>query len=107
MIIVKNEDTLEQAVELLQKLDVVRYSDCYSYRKVAQPDLLKTLCTEALGRSEIALVAAVDEELPVYQRVWADVRVQIREERKRHDKEIRAWVRTHKAEVQTMMRSMK
>jgi hypothetical protein len=107
MIIVKNEDTLEQAVELLQKLDVVRYSDCYSYRKVSQPDSLKTLCTEALKRNEIALVAAVDEELPVYQRVWADVRVQIREERKRHDKEIRAWVRTHKAEVQTMMRSMK
>lgn len=106
MIIVKDDDTLEQAVQLAQQ-ESVRYSDRYQFRTISSPETLRTLCNEAFGRSEIALVASLDEELPDYKATWRAYKAERREQKKQEDKEMRQWIREHPTEIKEMMRRMR
>lgn len=106
MILVHDEDTLEQAVQLVQQ-DAVSYSDRYQFRTVTTPEMLRTLVAAAFERNEIMLVGESGEGLPDYKTTWRAYKAEQREKRKQDDKEMRAWIRAHPKEIKEMMRGMR
>lgn len=106
MILVHDEDTLEQAVQLVQQ-DAVHCSDRYQFRTVTSPVMLRTIVAAAYQRNEIVLVGKLDEGLPDYRTTWRAYKAEQREKRKQDDKEMRAWIRAHPAEIKEMMRRMR
>lgn len=62
--IVKDEETLEEALQMLW-LDCpggVRYSDTYLYIKISRPSMLEHRCKLALSRGDIAVVVPLGTE---------------------------------------------
>lgn len=103
MIIVKDDDTLDEALALLEQHGTVHYSDHFEYRTLSSPATLSAKCHEAIGRDEIALVAPLGEELPVYDALWPQVRSEIAAKRKRLARE---WIRAHPQEMKGMMKRL-
>ena len=103
MIIVKDEDTIEQAVSLIDAEGTVHYSDHYMFRTLSSPEKLRVLCVEALSRGEIALVAPSDEDLPDWTETFKKVKVTLRVEARERAEE---WIRTHPDEVQALRRKL-
>jgi len=103
MIIVKDEDSVEEAVVLTEREGVVHFSVHYEYRLLKNPAIVRAKSVAALERGEIALVASIDEELPSYDAVWPRVKKELAEERLRRTKE---WARAHPNEVKAMKKRM-
>lgn len=105
MILVHDDETLEQAIELAAA-EPVHYSDRYSFRTVESTEALKLLVNEAFERGEIVLVGKLGEELPDYKTTWGAYRIQERERRKQEDKETRRWMREHPREIKDIKRRL-
>lgn len=103
MVIVKDDATIDEALALLEQHGTVHYSDHYEYRTLSSPATLSAKCHEAIGRDEIALIAPLGEELPVYDALWPQVRAEIAAERK---KRAREWIKAHPNEIKAMMKRM-
>lgn len=103
MIIVKDEDTIEQAVVLVDAEGTVHYSDHYMFRTISSPEKLRVLCNEALSQGEIALVAPLGEDLPDWKETFKKVKVALRAEAEERAQE---WIRTHPDEVEALRRQL-
>lgn len=103
MIIVKDDETIDEALALLEQHGTVQYSDHWEYRTLTSPSVLSAKCHEAISRDEIALVAPRDEEMPVYDAVWPQVKREVALERTRR---ARAWIRAHPHEMKAMIKRM-
>ena len=88
--VVKDEDTLQQALVLVD-LSPVRYSDENSFRTVTSTDVLERLCSDALGRGSIAIVAPVEAQEHMESFSWELRRVR-KERREDEKRKVRAWV---------------
>lgn len=91
--IIHNEDTLEEAVVLVQQ-GPIRYSDEWAYRTVTTVELLRSLATQALNRGDIAIVAPVGQERAMEEH--ASTRRAIRLQRREQEKvAVKTWVAEH------------
>ena len=90
--IVHDEETLEQVLQMARAEGAVRYSDAYAYTVITTPETLEYQCTKALERGDIAIVHPLDVEGEDYTQALAKVKKQrIIDEKKR----IREWVKEH------------
>jgi len=93
--IVKDEESIDEALQILETSpEGVRYDDRYSYLVVASPMRLARLCSEALGRGEIAIVVprSREHEREEYDASLIKVRKERIEEERRRFKE---WLKAH------------
>lgn len=103
MVVIKDEPSVEEAVQLLEQHGAVRYSDRYSYRTFRSPDTLRAVCLMSLERGEGAMISCLDEDTPSYETVWLSVKKEIVERKKR---DAREWIQKHPEEVRAMMKRM-
>lgn len=103
--IVHDEDTIEEALQMLSAEGSVRYSDEYAYIIINQPRVLEDFCGKALRRNSIAVVVPLghESEMEDYARNVGRVREQRAEEEKR---KIKAWVKEHPEAVERVGRKM-
>ena len=91
--IVHNEDTLQQALTLVEQ-SPVRYSDQYAYVVVSSLNSLEKLCRSALGRKDVAVVVPVGQESSMEEHVR--VKLRILDQRKRQElKDVKKWIAEH------------
>jgi len=103
--IVHDESTLDEALQMLESQGPVCYSDQYALVTVTTPETLEMLCRRAFDRNDIAIVAprGKEHEMEVHSRVLPRIRKERAEEEKRRIKE---WVREHPDEVAKFERKM-
>jgi len=104
--IVKDGETLEEALQMLGAEGSVRYSDEYAYVILTSPDVLEDFCTRALRRNDIAIVVphGHEGEMEDYSRNVRRIREQRAEEEKRKIKE---WVKEHPEAVARVERKLR
>lgn len=92
--IVKDLESVNEALQLLEAESVVRYDDRYAYTIVNDANQLEGLCLGVLARDEIAIVVprGQEYEMPDYEVTLRKVKKERAQEKK---KRIRAWVREH------------
>jgi len=90
--IVNDEETLEEALQMIQAEGKVRYIDQFSYIIITTPETLEYQCQHALERGDIAVVHPLGAEGESYTLALARVKKQRAGEEKR---KIREWVREH------------
>lgn len=91
--IVHDEDTLQQALSLVEQ-GPVRYSDEYAYVIVSSPGSLKKAAGTALERGDIVVVVPVGQEYRMEDH--AKERPKVLERRKRRElKDVRKWISEH------------
>jgi len=103
MIVIKDENSIDEALVLLEQEGAVRYSDRYEFRTIRSPKVLRVKCAGVLESSEGALIGSLCEELPSYDSVWPKVKAELAEARK---KEAREWIKAHPEEAQQMKKRM-
>ena len=97
--IVHNEETLNQALQMLESQGSVRYSDEFAYVIITTPGTLEMQCRRAFERNSIAIVVPLGQEriMEAHSEVLKAVRKRrVEEEKKRMQK----WVREHPEEVE-------
>ena len=92
--VVRNEETLEEALQMIRASGPVRYSDRYVYIIVTHSETLEDLCRKALARDDIAIVVphGREREMENYTQALTRVKRQRVAEEKRR---IREWVKEH------------
>ena len=90
--IVNDEETIEEALQMIQAEGQVRYSDKYVYVIITTPETLEYQCRKALERGDIAIVHPLGTEGENCTQALAKVKKQRAAEEK---KRIREWVREH------------
>jgi len=92
--IVRDEESIEQALQTLSVEGAVRYSDAFSYIIITTSETLEAQCRSALARNDVAIVVprGQESEMEDYARTLTIVRKQRAVEEKR---EIRGWVKEH------------
>lgn len=60
--IVKDEETTKQALQILNSSGAVRYSDEYAYVVITTSETLEYQCSRAVARGGIAIVVPHDHE---------------------------------------------
>ena len=104
--IVHDESTLQEALQLLESRGLVRYSDEYAYIIITTPGTLELLCRRAFNRNDIAIVVPRGEEQTMEDH--SRERPGVRRRRARDEKKaIRAWVREHPEQVQKIEKVLK
>ena len=93
--IVHNEETLEEAFQMLGASPLgVRYSDRFAYVVVSSPYTLENLSRSALKRRDIAIVVPVGQEASM--EVHSHALPRILAQRKRQElKDVRKWISEH------------
>jgi len=90
--IVHNEETLEEALQMVRAEGSVRYSDRYAYIIITSPETLEYLSRKALRRGDVAVVHPLGAEGESHTQALAKVKKQrVAEEKKK----IREWVKEH------------
>lgn len=105
--IVHNEETLEEALQMLAASSSgIRYSDEYAYIIINQPEVLEDFCGRALRRNDIAVVVPYgrESEMEDYSRNVHRIRKQRAEEEKEN---IKKWVREHPEAVAKFEKRLK
>ena len=92
--IIKDEETLERALQMIHAEGVVRYSDEHAYVIISTPETLEHQARKALARNSIAIIAprGQEHEMEDYS---THVRVIRRERVEEEKKNIKEWVREH------------
>ena len=104
--IVKDEESLDSALAMLESQGPVRYSDEYSYIIITTPETLELQCRRAFGRNDVAVVVPRGSESEMED--YAKVRLLIRKQRAEDEKrEIKEWVREHPEVVTKIEKSLK
>ena len=104
--IVKNEETLGEALQMLESGGPTRYSDEYSYIIIATPETLELQCRRAFARNSFAIVVPLGQEHEM--EVHAGLLPSIREERRCEElRRTKAWVREHPEIVAKFEKSLK
>ena len=97
--IVHDDETLDQALQMIESLGTVRYSDHYAYVVVTTPGSLEKLCRSALERGDIAIVVPREQEHEMEEHAKVLLRVQkVRTEEEK--RKIKEWVREHPKQVE-------
>jgi len=105
-VIVHDESTLNEALQVLESQGPVRYSDQYAYVIVTTPETLEMLSRRAFDRNDVVVVAPRGQESGMEDQ--AKVRVTIRKQRAEEEKrKIREWVKEHPEQVEKFERRMK
>ena len=92
--IVHDEETLEEALQLLESQGPLHYSDEYAYIIITTPETLELQCRRAFGRNDIAVVVPRGEESAMED--YTKMRVIIRKRRSEEEKRrVREWVKEH------------
>ena len=104
--IVKDEETLVQVLQLIEASGPVRYSDEYAYVIITTPETLELQCRRAFGRNDIAVVVPCgsESEMEDYARARSRIRKQRAEDEK---KRIKEWVREHPEVAEKIEKKMK
>ena len=105
-IVVKDDNSLSDALDLLSSKGQVRYSDRYEFRTIDNSAALTNKCREALGREEIAIVAPVEESMPEYRVLAKQVDVERREAKKAEEKKARQWIHEHPEGIAAMRKKL-
>lgn len=105
-IVVKDEESLSTALELLSKKGQVRYSDRYEFRTVNSSATLAGKCKEALGRDEIAVISPMEASMPEYRVLMKQVEAERRETKKAEEQKARQWIREHPEEIAVMRKKL-
>ena len=92
--IVKDEESIEQALQMLAAEGTVRYSDQYSYIIITTPETLEYQCQRALARDDIAIVVPRGRESEMEDHTQALTRVK-KQRAEEEKKKIREWVKEH------------
>ena len=103
--IVHDEETLEEALQMVGTEGSVRYSDQYAFVIVTAPETLEMLCRRAFDHNDIAIVVprGQEHEMEVHSTELPKVRRWRAEEEKRKIKE---WVREHPEQVEKFERRL-
>jgi hypothetical protein len=105
-IVVKDDDSLSAALDLLSSKGRVRYSDRYEFRTIDNSAALTNKCREALAREEIAIIAPIEEAMPEYRVLAKQVEVERREAKIAAEKKARQWIREHPREIAAMRKKL-
>ena len=103
--IVKDEETLEGALQLLGSEGPVRYNDQYAYIIITTPETLELQCRRALARNDIAVVVSRgrEQEMEEYSPNLRRIRKERAEEEK---KKIKEWAEEHPKAVERVKERM-
>ena len=103
--IVHDESTLDEALQMLESQGPVCYSDQYAFVIVTTPETLEMLCRRAFDRNDIVIVAprGQEQEMEHHATELPRIRKRRAEEEKR---KIKVWVREHPGEVAKFERKM-
>ena len=92
--VVKDEPTLHEALQMLESQGPVRYSDQYAFIVITTLETLELQCRRALDRNDIAIVVprGHEREMEDYSQNLSKIRKQRAEEEKERIKE---WIKEH------------
>jgi len=90
--IVYDDETLENALKMLETGGVVKYDDEFSFRTITSLEQLERLCSDALKRGDVAIVARSVNEMEERGAALRDVRRLLALEERRRVKE---WLKQH------------
>jgi len=99
--IVKDEATLQQAMELT-KLGPVSYNDNCMYLSTIEPEELRAKLAQRLRMDDIGIVALRGPQYPMEDYDYA-LKMVKKERRMAEQKAIRHWVTTHPAQVRKVV----
>ena len=104
--IVHNEETLHEALQLLESNGPVRYSDEYAYIIITTPETLELQARRAFDRNDVAVVVSrgQEREMEDHAKARPSIRKQRAEDEKRR---IKAWVREHPEVVEKIEESLR
>ena len=92
--IVHNEETLVEALQMIESQGAVRYSDEYAYIIITTPETLELQCRRALARNSIAIVVPRGHESEMEDHT-TNLRVIKKRRAMEEKKMIKEWVREH------------
>ena len=90
--IVYDDETLENALKMLETGGVVKYDDEFSFRTITSLEQLERLCSDALKRGDVAIVARSVNEMEEHDAALRGVRRLLALEERRRVKE---WLKQH------------
>ena len=101
--IIKDEETLERALQMISAEGAVRYSDEHAYVIITTPETLELQARKALARNSIAVIAprGQEHEMEDYS---THVRIVRRERIEEEKKDIKRWFREHPEDVEQLER---
>ena len=104
--IIHDEETLNEALQLLESSGPLRYSDEYAYVVVVTPETLESQCRRAFDRNDIVVVVPLGSESGMEDHAGA--RLSIRRRRAEDEKKaMKTWIREHPEVVEKIKKSLK
>jgi len=104
-VIVHDDETIEEALQMLESTGCVRYSDRYNYITIEVPGRLESCSRSAITRNEIAIVVPCghEHEMENYDANLRRIRERRIEEEKKRVKE---WIVEHPEAVEKFKKKL-